>query len=126
VVHRARSRLGEDRYHVLRNNCEHFCEWCVRGQHRSYQVEALVGRVGNGWLLFAESFARIFAEKRRHRNRAKPTSPAHEDKGLPQTGNSQLIGGIVTTVLTERTPHPLVFCSVTWPAGRFSARRPFS
>jgi hypothetical protein len=40
---RARSRLGEDRYRVLTNNCEHFCEWCVRGQHRSYQVEALLG-----------------------------------------------------------------------------------
>jgi hypothetical protein len=39
VVRRARLRLGEDRYSVLRNNCEHFCEWCVRGQHRSYQVD---------------------------------------------------------------------------------------
>ncbi|HTV98332.1 MAG TPA: lecithin retinol acyltransferase family protein [Steroidobacteraceae bacterium] len=39
VVRRARQRLGEDRYSVLTNNCEHFCEWCVRGQHRSYQVD---------------------------------------------------------------------------------------
>jgi len=39
VVRRARSRLGEDRYSLLTNNCEHFCEWCVRGQHRSYQVD---------------------------------------------------------------------------------------
>jgi Lecithin retinol acyltransferase len=39
VVRRARLRLGEDRYSVLSNNCEHFCEWCVRGQHRSYQVD---------------------------------------------------------------------------------------
>lgn len=39
VVRRARRRLGEDRYSVLTNNCEHFCEWCVRGQHRSYQVD---------------------------------------------------------------------------------------
>jgi hypothetical protein len=50
VVHRARSRLGEARYHVLRNNCEHFCEWCVRGEHRSYQVDELVGRVESRWL----------------------------------------------------------------------------
>ncbi len=42
VVRRARSRLGENRYHVLRNNCEHFCEWCVCGEHRSYQVERLI------------------------------------------------------------------------------------
>jgi hypothetical protein len=81
VVHRARSRLGEDRYHVLRNNCEHFCEWCVRGQHRSYQVEALAGRVGKGWLLFAESFARIFTEKRRHRNRAETDFASAQGSG---------------------------------------------
>jgi hypothetical protein len=42
VVRRALSRLGENRYHVLRNNCEHFCEWCVSGEHRSYQVERLI------------------------------------------------------------------------------------
>lgn len=44
VTRRARSRLGEDRYHLFTNNCEHFCEWCVYGQHRSYQVEELLGR----------------------------------------------------------------------------------
>jgi len=39
VVRRALSRIGEDRYHILTNNCEHFCEWCLRGQPRSYQLE---------------------------------------------------------------------------------------
>jgi hypothetical protein len=46
VVHRARSRVGEDRYHLLTNNCEHFCEWCLRGEHRSYQVDAWLSRPG--------------------------------------------------------------------------------
>ena len=41
IIQRARSRLGEDRYRLLTNNCEHFCEWCARGLHRSAQVEAL-------------------------------------------------------------------------------------
>jgi hypothetical protein len=44
VCRRARSRIGEDRYHLLTNNCEHFCEWCVRGEHRSYQVDEFVSR----------------------------------------------------------------------------------
>jgi hypothetical protein len=26
VIRRARSRVGENRYQILRNNCEHFCE----------------------------------------------------------------------------------------------------
>ena len=43
VVRRARLRIGEDRYRILTNNCEHFCEWCISGDHRSYQVEALIG-----------------------------------------------------------------------------------
>src|SRR5580698_2561380 len=40
VVRRARSRLGEDRYRLLTNNCEHFCEWCLQGERRSHQIEA--------------------------------------------------------------------------------------
>ena len=39
IVLRARSRLGENDYHVLRNNCEHFCNWCISGRSRSKQVE---------------------------------------------------------------------------------------
>jgi hypothetical protein len=39
VIRRARSRVGENQYELLRNNCEHFCEWCLRGAARSFQVE---------------------------------------------------------------------------------------
>lgn len=39
AVRRARSRLGENHYHLLTNNCEHFCTWCLLGQARSEQVE---------------------------------------------------------------------------------------
>jgi hypothetical protein len=39
IVLRARSRLGENKYHVLRNNCEHFCNWCISDCSRSTQVE---------------------------------------------------------------------------------------
>jgi len=46
VVRRARSRLGENRYHIVRNNCEHFCEWCLSGVSRSRQLESLPGRMG--------------------------------------------------------------------------------
>lgn len=39
VARRARSRVGENAYRLFSNNCEHFCEWCLHGQQRSYQVE---------------------------------------------------------------------------------------
>jgi len=45
VVARALSRLGEDRYRIASNNCEHFCHWCRSGQARSDQVERLLGFV---------------------------------------------------------------------------------
>ena len=41
IVCRARSRVGENCYRLLTNNCEHFCEWCLRGTPRSLQVEEL-------------------------------------------------------------------------------------
>jgi hypothetical protein len=44
VIRRARSRMGEDGYRLLTNNCEHFCEWCLHGEHRSYQVDAWLAR----------------------------------------------------------------------------------
>jgi hypothetical protein len=41
VVRRARSRVGEDCYRLLSNNCEHLCEWCLRGESRSHQADRL-------------------------------------------------------------------------------------
>jgi cell wall-associated NlpC family hydrolase len=43
VVARARSRLGEDRYRIATNNCEHFCHWCLSGQNRSVQIDRRLG-----------------------------------------------------------------------------------
>jgi Lecithin retinol acyltransferase len=40
IVRRARSRLGENDYQVLRNNCEHPCNWCISGRSHSRQVES--------------------------------------------------------------------------------------
>jgi|GEM_PF-2371189 len=51
---RARSRLGEDRYRLTTNNCEHFCEWCVRGESRSEQVEKFYAWPRQ-WLFFADA-----------------------------------------------------------------------
>lgn len=42
TAQRACSRLGEDRYRLATNNCEHFCEWCVCGEGRSEQVDRLL------------------------------------------------------------------------------------
>jgi len=43
IVARARSRLGESRYRLLSNNCEHYSEWSRFGVSRSKQVERWLG-----------------------------------------------------------------------------------
>jgi hypothetical protein len=66
VIRRARSRVGENRYRILRNNCEHFCEWCLRGESRSYQVERLLSsRSALGMMLGVISLA---ADRNRSEN----------------------------------------------------------
>ncbi|VVP68061.1 hypothetical protein PS918_00676 [Pseudomonas fluorescens] len=42
IVNRAYSRVGENSYKILSNNCEHFCSWCTRGKSYSVQVDALL------------------------------------------------------------------------------------
>ena len=57
VILRARSRLGENRYHIIRNNCEHFCEWCLSGVSRSRQLETLPGRLGAAAIVIVHAVA---------------------------------------------------------------------
>ncbi|MBC8027861.1 MAG: lecithin retinol acyltransferase family protein [Steroidobacteraceae bacterium] len=69
VVRRARSRLGEGSYRLLTNNCEHFCEWTLHGEARSFQVDLalafprLVGERIQSYLLRA--LLRVFARRPR-------------------------------------------------------------
>ncbi len=39
AVQRALSRLGEDKYNLVFNNCEQFVNWAIDGNHHSPQVE---------------------------------------------------------------------------------------
>ena len=39
TLRRAMSRIGEQNYNLLFNNCEHFANWCKTGRHRSGQME---------------------------------------------------------------------------------------
>ena len=42
VVQRAESRLGERKYNMLFNNCEHFASWCKTGISDSKQVRNFI------------------------------------------------------------------------------------
>jgi hypothetical protein len=64
VMRRARSRIGENRYRLLSNNCEHFCEWCLQDEHRSYQVERLLPFPRRLPRICDEAIARLLATAR--------------------------------------------------------------
>lgn len=42
TIDRARIRVGEKKYNLIWNNCEHFAIWCKTGLNRSHQVERLL------------------------------------------------------------------------------------
>ena len=44
TLQRAMSRIGEQNYNLLFNNCEHFATWCKTGRHRSGQVDSVLER----------------------------------------------------------------------------------
>lgn len=41
IVGRAASRLNENNYNLIWNNCEHFVNWCIYDQHQSHQIDDL-------------------------------------------------------------------------------------
>ena len=62
ILRRAMSRLGEQSYNLLFNNCEHFANWCTTGRHRSNQMESWLkksslGAIAIGQLMPAALFA---------------------------------------------------------------------
>jgi hypothetical protein len=42
VVQRAESRLGEQKYNLIFNNCEHFATWCKTGLSISQQIQEFI------------------------------------------------------------------------------------
>lgn len=45
VVMRMRSRMHENQYHLIINNCEHLCTWAITGVESSTQVERMQRRL---------------------------------------------------------------------------------
>ena len=48
VVSRAKSKLGERKYHPVTNNCEHFALWCKTGISSSEQARSVMDAVKTG------------------------------------------------------------------------------
>lgn len=45
MVRRMRSRMHENNYHLIINNCEHLCTWAITGVESSPQVIQMMNRL---------------------------------------------------------------------------------
>ena len=59
ILRRAISRIGEEKYNLLFNNCEHFANWCKTGIHRCDQIEELLKDGKTNSLLIGKLFPGI-------------------------------------------------------------------
>ena len=54
------SRLGEQNYNLLFNNCEHFANWCKTGRHRSNQMDDWLKKSTLGAMAFGQIIPAAF------------------------------------------------------------------
>ncbi len=50
TLERAISRIGEKKYNLLFNNCEHFANWCKTGRHHSGQINNWINKASIAFL----------------------------------------------------------------------------
>ncbi len=54
TLNRALKRIGEKKYNLLFNNCEHFANWCKTGFHNSKQIDDLINQGSLGLLKISQ------------------------------------------------------------------------
>lgn len=91
VVKRMRSRMHENNYHLIINNCEHLCSWAITGIESSPQVIKMMNRLTTiGYVssimsyinslfltLATTSFALVFYIKKKLNDRKKLDTPVY-------------------------------------------------
>jgi len=94
VVERAMSRIGEEEYDLVFNNCEHFARWCKTGDRKSEQVKdaaAVAGATTAGAASAAVSIAAVSAC-----GAVEGLSGAGIVSGLAAIGPGGVLGGVGT------------------------------
>ncbi|OTG82616.1 phosphatidylcholine--retinol O-acyltransferase [Acinetobacter sp. ANC 5054] len=91
VVRRMRSRMHENNYHLIINNCEHLCTWAITGVESSPQVFRMMNRLTTiGYIssimtymssmmltVTTTCFALVFYIKKKLREKAKMQMPVY-------------------------------------------------
>lgn len=89
IVDRALDRVGEDDYNLVFNNCEHFANWCITGQAKSYQVREVA--------IEATALAAVAALAIRHAQTAVRVGSAAFSAVRALTAASAVGGGVAAS-----------------------------
>lgn len=64
VIQRAESRLNEQEYSLIGNNCEHFATWCMTGKAKSHQIKKVAVTIVTATIIVSASG--IYAVKKHY------------------------------------------------------------
>lgn len=92
IVKRAYSKLGEDNYLILTNNCEHFANWCVTGKEYSKQTRVVAGAA------IAATAAKVLYDVSRNKN---PIPTIAVAAGLAALATSEPVQKFVSNVADQ-------------------------
>ena len=117
TLRRAMGRLGEQRYNLLFNNCEHFAHWCKTGRHRSSQVEDWLHTGSLGALALGQFMpAALLTGARVLLRQGLSLDPGQLEKGRALALRSlEQIDGLRRS-LQERLEQELAKAELRWPA----------
>ncbi|MEW7857408.1 lecithin retinol acyltransferase family protein [Pseudomonas chlororaphis] len=94
ICRRARSRLGEDQYNLVFNNCEHFANWCATDRHTSEQIDAATQRLGT-------AAATHLLMRQLTKQTAEQTTKALLTQGSAAIARKMLAGQAASTAATQ-------------------------
>jgi hypothetical protein len=126
TLRRAMGRLGEQRYNLIFNNCEHFAIWCKTGRHRSAQVEGWLHTGSLGALMLGQLVpAALITGVRLLLRKGLSLDGAQLEKGrvLAQQSLEQLDG--LRLKLQQKLETELARAEMRWGEGRDGASEQF-
>lgn len=117
TLRRAMGRLGEQRYNLLFNNCEHFAHWCKTGRHRSSQIEDWLHTGSLGALALGQFMpAAVLTGARMLLRQGLSLDPQQLEQGrILALRSLEQIDGLRRS-LQERLEQELARAELRWPA----------
>ena len=104
---RARTRIGEKRWHLFKNNCEHFVNWALTGEALSFQANA-VKRIGEDFRTGARTGRALNLGAVAVGAGKLVASYAQYRKDVNTTEKGQREDGVIKRLIRELPTHKLI------------------